>query len=100
VTAVVENAREFRGKRTTGTALALRLPEHVGVDRVSVVFDGSSGEPWVWGAEEVPVLIVPGSSFCAAFPGKADLCPAGEAQSLLMRATHGYVVMKAASRRR
>jgi len=99
VLAVVESAQEFRGDHgTSGTALALRLPEHVGGGMISVIFDGSSGSPGEWRGDDIPVLVIPGSKYCAAFPGKTQLCPAGEAQSLLIRATHGRSVLMAAAK--
>jgi hypothetical protein len=99
VLAVVESAQEFHGDHgTSGTALALRLPEHVGGGRISVVFDSYSIAADEWRGDDIPVLVLPGSKYCAAFPGKAQLCPAGEAQSLLIRGTHGRSVLRAAIR--
>ncbi len=89
VTGVLESAREFRagrrGLRATGTAFTLRLPQDLGVGSVSFVLDGRRALFSLSAGDEVPVLVVPGSSYCAAFPGGADLVPAGEAQSLLVR---------------
>ena len=91
VTAVVENVREFRAGRglfrATGTSVALRLPKDVGFGRLSFVLDGPASG--LSAGETVPVLMIPGSNFCAAFPGETDLYPAGEAQSWLMRVRYG-----------
>ena len=91
VTAVVEDVREFRVRRgsfrATGTSVALRLPQDVGFGRVSFVLDGPASG--LSAGETVPVLMVPGSNFCAAFPGNSDLYPAGDAQSWLMRVRYG-----------
>jgi hypothetical protein len=84
VTAVVADVRQFRGPRgSTGTSIALDLPQDIGVGRVSFVLDGGGRSLSV--GDEVPVLVVPKSDYCAAFPGEGDLVPAGAAKSWLMR---------------